>query len=477
MLGLWVGFAAGVPLVGQSLPERSVVRIVNHQQRGDWYSPWNAPAPTEGWGSGFVLEGGLVMTNAHVVSDSRLTYIYLHNDPRPHLARVHAIGHDCDLALLALDDPAVLESIEVLRLGSLPAPRSVVETYGYPQGGKRMSSTRGVVSRIEMQVYAHRSTASHLTIQTDAAINPGNSGGPVVQSGKVVGVAFQGTADLENVGFFIPAPVITHFLTDVNDGEYAGFPSLGVEVTNLENPAARRRAGMTTDQTGVRVAWVDHRGSASGHLRGGDVLLSIAGTPIANDGTVAFGALRLDHRVLVDQHQVGGEVALDVLRDGNALSVSVPLRRPPFGQTLGFAYDRMPRYYIYGGLIFVPLEYQLIAAFGPGAVYQTDLLHELFIRPSLDPSWDKEQAVVLLRRLDHPVNAAMAWHSNMIVERANGRPIRSLDDLIAALEANTQEFQVLEFASHNRFGVLRRAEADAAGPEILARYGIAKDRR
>ena len=70
-------------------------------------------------------------------------------------------------------------------------------------------------------------------VQTDAAINPGNSGGPVVQDGKVVGVAFQGFPGADNMGFFIPIPIVHHFLANLQDGRYDGFPDSGLSTTSL----------------------------------------------------------------------------------------------------------------------------------------------------------------------------------------------------------------------------------------------------
>src|SRR5512140_2081934 len=101
-------------------------------------------------------------------------------------------------------------------------------------------SSAGIVSRIESRGYVHSGTDSHLLVQTDAAINPGNSGGPVIQDGKVVGVAFQGLQSADNIGFMIPTTVIDHFLKDIADGTYNGFPSSGLVVfEGLHNPAYR----------------------------------------------------------------------------------------------------------------------------------------------------------------------------------------------------------------------------------------------
>ena len=87
------------------------------------------------------------------------------------------------------------------------------------------------------------------------------------------------------------------------------------------------------------------------------------------------------------------------------------------------------------------------------------------------------ERVVLLRRLDHPVNGGMAWFRNVVVERVNGRSINRLEDLIAATESNQGEFHVIELAHHRRLSVLDRKAADEANAEILRQYGIAKDRR
>src|SRR5258705_209636 len=68
--------------------ERSVVRLVNHAQRGVWFSPWEVTQVSELSGSGFVVAGGAIMTNAHVVSDSRLLLVFLDRDPTPYPATV-----------------------------------------------------------------------------------------------------------------------------------------------------------------------------------------------------------------------------------------------------------------------------------------------------------------------------------------------------------------------------------------------------
>jgi S1-C subfamily serine protease len=461
-------------------PERSVVRIVVYSQRGDWYSPWRPGAVQAASGSGFVIQGGAVMTNAHVVSDARLVLLFLHNDPEPHPADVYRIAHDADLALVRPRDAHLLDRIPALALAEgLPALGSTVETLGYPVGGSRVSSTRGVVSRVEDQQYLHSGADRHLAVQTDAAINAGNSGGPVIQSERVIGVAFQAYTGLQNVGYFIPGEVVARFLHDVEDGTYDGYPELGLQAATLQSPSAREKAGLGPSETGVRVERVVPSTSCAGLVSAGDVLLEVDGRAVANDGTVADADLRIPFGLLVDRRQIGEEVTLRLLRDGTRQTVRVRVTAFPGQRRLGNLYDQLPRYLIYGGLVFVPLDLEMLKTFGNNWQASADrlLLDAFALRPLADPTLFTVERVVLLRRLDHEVNAHIAWSRNELVERVNGKPIRSLDDLAAELASHDGSHQVLELSNHRRFVVLDRLAAERTHDEILKQYGIQKDRR
>ena len=160
--------------------EQAVVRLTNYQQSPNWNAPWRMKPPQPSTGTGFLVEPGLILTSAHVVSDSRMLLVHKPSVPEPFIAKVMAVAHDSDLALLQVEDPSFYEGLTPLPFGGLPVRQSRVQAYGYPLGGEELSHTAGVVSRIEFGTYVHPGVDSHLLIQTDTAINPGNSGGPVV---------------------------------------------------------------------------------------------------------------------------------------------------------------------------------------------------------------------------------------------------------------------------------------------------------
>lgn len=459
--------------------ERSVVQIVNYFQRGDWTSPWDLTGVAVRTGSGFVAEGGIVLTNAHVVSDSRHLLMYLPGDPEPHEGLIVHVAHDCDLALVRPVDPNVLRDRPALPIGDVPELGTDVVTLGYPEGGEQLSATRGVVSRIEAQVYVHSGVDRHLAIQTDAAINPGSSGGPVLQGGRVVGVAFQASSDLENTGFAIPPEVVQRFLRDIRDGRYDGYPDLGVNWSPLLNLAARRRAGLGMDESGVRIDAVVASTCSAGKLLEGDVLLTVDGTAVANDGTVPDGERRIGFGMLIDRKQIDDEVVLSVLRGTRRVRIAIRLAGPPGISPQANVYGTLPPYFIYGGLVFVPLNVEVLRTHGEDWDSKADyhLVDTVFRQAASDPERTYAERVLLWRRLDHPVNAELAWSRDQIVEEVNGTKIRTLGDLVRAIESNRGRYQVFLLSPFNRIVVLDRAAAEAAREGILATYGITTDRR
>ena len=241
-LGGVAPLAAQTPSPGNGVAA-SVVYVQVFRSGFDWSQPWRQEGVSGASGSGFFISGGRIMTNAHVIADARQILVRRPDEANPYVATLEAVGNDCDLAVLRVADPAFARGLRPLAFGHLPRTGTRVVTYGFPLGGQDVSSTAGIVSRVESRGYVHSGADSHLVVQTDAAINPGNSGGPVIQDGRVVGVAFQGFPGFDNMGFFIPVPVVRHFLANLGDGRYDGFPDSGLSTTPPPLPRLSPRAG------------------------------------------------------------------------------------------------------------------------------------------------------------------------------------------------------------------------------------------
>ena len=449
---------------------KSLVRITTTTQDANYRIPWLPGQTGGGTGTGWVVSKDRIVTNAHVVSNSRFLTVEKENDPKKYIASVEHVGHDCDLALLKVEDASFFKGTKALAIGGIPEIETTVSVFGYPIGGERLSVTRGVVSRVDFRTYTHSTVDSHLTIQIDAAINPGNSGGPVMQDGKVVGVAFQGySGDVaQAVGYMIPTPVIKHFLQDIRDGRYDRYMDLSIGTFNLLNPAHRKALGMPDDDRGVVVSTVAAAGVSAGIVQPGDVLLAIDGLPIASDGFVELEGSRVLMAEVAERKFLGDTVKLSVVRDKKPMELSIKMDRAWPHQLQTRAYDQQPRYVLFGGLLFQPLSRNLFSAYqfsNPRISYYFDF----FMSKELYK--ERPEVIVLSAILPDPINTYLGEFREGIVDEVNGKKAKTLDDLASAF-AEPSEFYVIKFLGGGRPLVLERAAVEKARDRISKRYNV-----
>lgn len=453
---------------------KSLVRITTTSQEPNYRIPWTPGNISGGTGAGFVISGNRILTNAHVVSNARFLSVERENDPKHYIARTLFVAHDCDLAVLTVADPKFFDGTVPLPFTNrIPQIESSVSVYGYPIGGERLSVTTGVVSRVDFQVYSHSLVDSHLAIQTNAAINPGNSGGPVLQGGKVVGVAFQGYSGevAQNVGYMIPAPVVERFLKDIEDGHYDHYMDLSITTFPLLNPAQRNALGLDDDNRGVMVSQVASAGSCAGVLKTGDVILAIDGHAVESDGFMQLDGERVEMPEAVERKFKGDSVNFKILRNKKPLEVTARLNEAwPF-QLQANQYDIQPRYVLFGGLLFQPLSRNFLEA------YQNDDLrvryfYDFFISDELYK--EHPEVVVLSSVLPDPINTYIGEFRNGIVEEVNGEPIKTLNDLAAAF-AKPADYYVIKLFGEGRPVVLEHAAVEAARQRIKSRYNVGSE--
>jgi len=449
---------------------KSVVRIEAATQVPDYRTPWNSGRFSGGIGTGFLIGKNKFLTNAHVVSNAKRLLITTHGSPRKHPAKIKFIAHDCDLALLELEDFSPFEDSPYLKIGATPKLESKVRAIGYPVGGDRLSVTQGVVSRIDFRTYAHSIMDSHLIVQVDAAINPGNSGGPVLQEGKVVGVAFQGLRSADNTGYMIPPPVIKRFLKDIEDGVYNRYVDLGFADFPLYNAAMRKALNLEDNNVGALVARVNTDGPSYGLVEEGDILLSIDGLPIDSAGMVLLDGEKVTMHEVGERKFAGDSIKLTFLRGGQQQEADIILK--PFEPTRIYAvrYGEKPRYFMTAGLGFQPLNRN---------TYTAHKLNDLSLRDLFSNYIDDEifkerkDIVVLTTVLSDKTTSFASRFKGLAIDEINGIKISDLRqafDLLHPKEA--PEFITLTFIGEKVPLVLRGEEMQEATKRIANQYGI-----
>lgn len=103
---------------------RSVVKVFNVMSTPNYLMPWQNKPHRDSTGSGFAIDGRRIITNAHVVADSKHCQVRKHGEASKFTATVVGVSHECDLAMLAVEDEAFWEDLHPLDLGGIPgAPR------------------------------------------------------------------------------------------------------------------------------------------------------------------------------------------------------------------------------------------------------------------------------------------------------------------------------------------------------------------
>ncbi len=459
---------------------RSVVKVFVVQKAPDYYQPWQMGYQMPVSGSGFIIRGNRILTNAHVVANHVDIQVMKAGDTHRASAKLLFVADDADLAELEVDEPGFFAGTRPVAFGPMPRQGDRVSAYGFPAGGETLSVTEGVVSRIEVREYAHAGDEL-LTAQTDAAINPGSSGGPVFdRAGRFVGVSFEGYngAALQSTGYFIPVVLVDRFLKDISDGHYDGIPGMGIVWQRLENPALRASLGLKSPRGGVLVIKVVPGSGADGVLKAGDVLLRLDGVPIAGNGTVPFGdGERVDLVHLVSLHQMGDRARVEILREGAVRDLTLTLKRIP-ELVPGPTYGVRPSYFVYGGLVFQELNDNYLALFGASAPVLMRYYDEMGL-----PSRGRPRIVFINVVLPSELNAGYHDIRQAVVTEVNGRPIGDLKDVIRAVRDPVRtargRFLVVKVDDWTGDSDGRASEivldADAAARDqagILAAFGI-----
>ncbi|MBU6326252.1 MAG: trypsin-like peptidase domain-containing protein [Verrucomicrobia bacterium] len=452
---------------------RSVVRIEVATQTPDYATPWNVGRFSGGIGTGFLIGPNKFLTNAHVVSNGQRYLINIYGSPTKHQAKVEYIAHDCDLAILSVENFTPFEKLPVFTIGdAVPQLESQVRVIGYPVGGERLSVTRGVVSRIDFSQYSHSRADSHLIVQIDAAINPGNSGGPVLQDNKVIGVAFQGLTQADNTGYIIPTPVVNRFLKDIEDGKYDEYTDLGITDFPLINPAMRKALKLQNDDKGVLVVNVTPGSASDGLVKPGDVMMSVDDHAIDSTGAILIDGETVNMNEIVERKFAGEKVDLRLRRNEEWADVSITLKALPQSRMYAIKYEEKPRYIVFGGLVFQPLDTNLFATqqFNDVSVRR---LYADYVSKGLFQ--ELEDVVILTNILKDKLTSQLPPYPGMAVEKINGTAVKSLkqaDELLHPEKA--PEYFVIELLGGDRPLVLPAAAIEAADKRIQSGYNIPK---
>ena len=302
------------------------------------FDPYGGGQESQSTGSGFVIDDkGYILTNAHVVNAATDVQVQF-SDKKSRDAQVVGQDQSTDLALLKVDPKGL--DLHPLPFGDSRSVQVGDPTIaiGNPFGLDRTLTT-GVVSALQREIRAPDNYTIENVIQTDAAINPGNSGGPLLDAaGRVIGVNSQivsGSNGNVGIGFAVPSETAQKVIPDLKEKgrverAYLGvdfipiaeLPGLGLEAKSgllVQEVAAEGPAGRAGIRGGRSATEVEGKTV----LLGGDVIQKIDGKEIKTTDDV---------RAVLEAHDPGDKVAVELLRAGKPVTVEVTLGNRPAGR-------------------------------------------------------------------------------------------------------------------------------------------------
>ncbi len=463
----------------KSAPEKSLVRVNATLQDYSFLRPWEKGAPTPRRGLGAVLEGNRVLITAEMCVNSTFLELEHPSSGARATARIAGIDYEANLAVLEPVDAEtkVFEGLEALSLDESVVPGDTCEVWQIEDNGNGVSTDVEVL-RVDVGRYFIPGSV-FLLYQVKGSLQARTNSFtlPVVKDGKLVGMLLSYSSK-EQTASVLPAPIINAFLADLSDGNYEGFPNLGIALAPTLDETLREFTGIADKEGGIFVREVSKGSSADqAGIEKGDVILTIGGQTIDPRGNYdhpKYGKLSFSHLVRGGA-KVGDTVKLELIREGKPLSLDVPLARKRAEDFLidPYMFDRGPKYLIFGGLIFQELTLPYLESWGED---WTNRAPFNLVYANADPQpyeeAGREKLVFLSNVLKTPSTLGYESVNSVVVTKVNGIFIRNIRDLAAAFAAVPSDgLHTIEFDDYPMVIYVEDRTSRLVNQQLL-QYGI-----
>jgi S1-C subfamily serine protease len=470
LLGLFVFMLYSQLVVASERYSGSVVQVRVTTYSYSFESPWQKSSGEKFSGSAVLMDGGKLLTNAHVIENAIRLEVRHNNSGEWYRATVEHVSEAVDLALITVNDPEFYQEGISVELSTDIQPGSEVSVVGFPEGGDSVSITKGVLSRTEETQYSY-SGMHHLTHQIDAAVNYGNSGGAVFHQDSLIGISFQSIDEAENTAYAIPTQVITQFLDDAGDGYIDGIPQLPFIYTNIVNE--NLKAYLTLDDSeGVYVTSVVGDEQRQCAMQG-DVVVAVDGIPINSSGRInldTLGAISIDY--LATTKQLGDSVSLQLLRDGKTVVSKCELQMAwrHVWTTTSIRYNYRPEWIEVGGIIMISLSNELFFRLDEEELTLDSLGTKLRYELQQGKVDSPHQGILVINILDHDANQGYDFRWELLTG-VNGVPVYNIKQLRDVVNGKSAAWVKLEFYGGD-IAVFKQSELAGISAELNSEYGL-----
>ncbi len=479
------GILGSLPNVGRSddkvAPEKSIVRVNATLQDYSFLRPWEKGAPVPRRGLGAVLAGNRVLITAEMCVNSTFLELEHPSNGSRVTARIAGIDYEANLAVLepVEKNSRVFEGIVPLDIDDTTVPGDTIEVWQIEDNGNGVTTEVDVL-RVDVGRYFINGSI-FLLYQVKGSLQARTNSFtlPVVKNGKLSGMLLSYSSK-EQTASVLPGPIITAFLKDLDDGAYEGFPNLGLSFAPLLDETLREFAGVADKDGGIFVREVNKNTSAEkAGVKAGDVILSINDHTIDSRGNYdhpKYGKLNFSHLVRGNA-TVGDSIKLDLIRDGEAKTIEVPLSRKSASEFLidPYMFDRGPKYLIFGGLIFQELTAPYLESWGEDWINRAPFnLVYANANPQPFEEEGREKLVFLSNVLKTPSTLGYEGINSVVVTKVNGTFIKNIRDLSEAFAKVPENgLHTIEFDDYPKVIYVDDSVSKLVNQQLL-QYGIGR---
>ncbi len=443
------GFGGAQPVINTS----SLLKVNVTYQSYNLQIPWQKETSSGRRGLGVVLPNNRVLVTAQMVADATYIELELPDSGQKIAAKVQAVDYEANLALLAPNSPAKEKAFFSGLAGiAIDTSARIGDALSVWQTGRvgELIVTPMRISKVMTQGYIVENAAFLVYEATGIIRSEANSFTlPIVKGGKLAALLLR--YDSKNqVATLLPAPIIDHFLKDVADGKYDGFPSLGVEFQITLDEQFRDYLGLKNDAPGVYINSVMKGGSADkAGVKKGDIMISINGSSIDSRGDYQdpqFGALSVSH-IVRGRSFIGDDVEIRVIREGKEIALKSQLTRKKVEDylVLPYLFDKGPKYVLSGGLLFQELTRAYLNSFGNeqqgGPILR---LQRIANTPDEFEKEGRKKIVFLSAILPTSSTQGYERMNGQVVDEVNGKKITEISDVAAALKEPNEGLHIVK---------------------------------
>lgn len=472
-----------LPPAGQAAatnaPARAqVLDVLVTAQTWDERLPWRYSRPAFRQGYGVAVGGGRVLTIDELVRQATLVELRVPGSSAKYAARVLQAGPQVGLALLGVEDPAFLRRVEPVNMAAHVARGARTRIVQFDDAGAAQEGQGRVVELGVEALPAAPGGVLMMRVLSDLRVM--NTGAAVFSDGTLLGILQR--YDLSRqAGYILPAPQLASFLREASQPRYTPPPFGGFSWAPLVDPVRRRFFHAPEGDAGVQVVQVFSNSSAAAALRANDVLLRWDGFAVDSQGYYAdpeYGRIELEHAIS-GRHRVGDRVAVELLRNGQPVEVSLTLQ--PYLDADALIPENMagvpPAYLVEGGLVIRELSGGYLRAGGGRALSGAHpRLAHLYLTKANQAERPGEHVVILSGVLPDPINIGYQELHDEAITAVNGQPVRNLRDVMRIVDQDHGLARVTLLGVGFDL-VLDVSRREAANARIARAYRIAELRR